>query len=118
MNDKEALEKLKAYLKCQKRQVKGIYEDCNNKKCDNCDLCYIQGTTGEHIEAIESAIQSLENHKRVIERLKKELKLAEDVEERAVKENPLQFESCYKGYAVGIYNYNALEFVRNSGKEE
>lgn len=28
MNDKEALEKLKAYLKCQKRQVKGIYEDC------------------------------------------------------------------------------------------
>lgn len=73
----------------------------------------IQGTTGEHIEAIESAIQSLEK-----ERLKKELKPAEDVEERAVKENPLQFESCYKGYAVGIYNYNALEFVRNGGKEE
>lgn len=35
MNNKEALEKLKAYLKCQKRQVKGIHEDCNNKKCDN-----------------------------------------------------------------------------------
>ena len=86
MNNKEALEKLKAYLKCQKRQVKGIHEDCNNKKCDNCDLCYIQGTTGEHIEAIESAIQSLESHKRIIKRLKKELKLAEDVEERAVKE--------------------------------
>lgn len=50
MNNKEALEKLKAYLKCQKRQVKGIHEDCNNKKCDNCDLCYMQGTTGEHIE--------------------------------------------------------------------
>ena len=114
MNDKEALEKLKAYLKCQKRQVKGVHEDCNNKKCDNCDLCYMQGTTGEHIEAIESAIQSLESHKRVIERLKKELKLAEDVEERAVKENPLQF-GRVKVCAVGIYN--ALEFVKTGGKE-
>ena len=111
MNNKEALEKLKAYLKCQKRQVKGIHEDCNNKKCDNCDLCYIQGTTGEHIEAIESAIQSLESHKRIIKRLK----LAEDVEERAVKENPFQFDRI-KGYAAGIYN--ALEFVKNGGKEE
>ena len=75
----------------------------------------MQGITGEHIEAIESAIQSLENHKRVIKRLKKELKLAEDVEKRAVKENPLQFDRV-KGYAVGIYN--ALEFVKNGGKEE
>jgi len=115
MNDKEALEKLKAYLKCQKRQVKGVHEDCNNKKCDNCDLCYMQGTTGEYIEAIESAIQSLESHKRIIKRLKKELKLAEDVEERAVRENPLQFDRI-KGYVVGIYN--ALEFVKNGGKEE
>lgn len=71
MNNKEALKRLRGYLKCQKRQVKGIYEDCNNKMCDNCDLCYIQGATGEHIEAIEVAIQTLENHKRVIKRLKK-----------------------------------------------
>lgn len=78
-------------------------------------VCYIQGTTGEHIEAIESAIQSLESHKRIIKRLKKELKLAEDVEERAVKENPFQFDRI-KGYAAGIYN--ALEFVKNGGKEE
>lgn len=82
MNDKEALEKLKAYLKCQKRQVKGIHEDCNNKKCENCDLCYMQGTTGEHIEAIEVAIQSLESHKRVIERLKK---LDEEDKERCYR---------------------------------
>lgn len=60
MTEREAVEKLKAYLKCQSLQVKGIYEDCNNKKCDNCDLCYMQGTTGEHLEAIEMAIQALE----------------------------------------------------------
>lgn len=41
--------------------------------------------------------------------------LAEDVEERAVKENPFQFDRI-KGYAAGIYN--ALEFVKNGGKEE
>lgn len=60
MTEREAVEKLKAYSKCQSLQVKGIYEDCNNKRCDNCDLCYMQGTTGEHQEAIDIAIQALE----------------------------------------------------------
>lgn len=68
MTEREAVEKLKAYLKCQSLQVKGIYEDCNNKKCDNCDLCYMQGTTGEHLEAIEMAIQALE--KQIAEKVK------------------------------------------------
>lgn len=60
MTEREAIEKLKAYAKCQSLQVKGIYKDCNNKICDNCDLCYMQGTTGEHREAIDIAIQALE----------------------------------------------------------
>lgn len=60
MTEREAIEKLKAYSKCQSLQVKGIYEDCNNKRCDNCDLCYMQGTTGEHLEALDMAIQALE----------------------------------------------------------
>lgn len=59
MTEREAVEKLKAYSKCQSLQVKGIYEDCNNERCDNCDLCYMQGTTGEHCEAIDIAIQAL-----------------------------------------------------------
>ena len=60
MTESEALEKLRAYHKCQRLQVKGIYEDCNEKLCDNCDLCYAQGNTGEHIKSIEIAIQALE----------------------------------------------------------
>lgn len=60
MTECEAIEKLKAYHKCQRLQVKGIYEDCNNKRCDDCDLCYMQGTTGEHMTAIGIAIQALE----------------------------------------------------------
>ena len=58
----EALEKLRAYHKCKILQVKGIYEDCNNKLCDNCDLCYAQGNVGEHIKSIEIAIQAIEKH--------------------------------------------------------
>ena len=61
MDDREALFKLVAYLKCQKLQVKGIYEECNNRRCDDCDLCYMQGTIGEHIESVELAIRALED---------------------------------------------------------
>lgn len=60
MTESEAIEKLRAYHKCQRLQVKGIYEDCNEKLCDNCDLCYSQGNAGEHIKSIEIAIQALE----------------------------------------------------------
>ena len=60
MTESEAKEKLRAYHKCQRLQVKGIYEDCNENLCDNCDLCYAQGNTGEHIKSIEIAIQALE----------------------------------------------------------
>lgn len=60
MTESEALEKLQGYCKCQKLQVKGIYEDCNARRCDDCDLFYMQGTKGEHIASIEIAIKSLE----------------------------------------------------------
>lgn len=60
MTESEAIEKLRAYIKCKSLQVKCIYEDCNENLCDNCDLCYAQGTTGEHIKSIEIAIQALE----------------------------------------------------------
>ena len=62
MTESEAIEKLRAYHKCRRLQVKGIYEDCNEKLCDNCDLCYAQGNAGEHIKSIEIAIQALEKH--------------------------------------------------------
>lgn len=60
MTESEAIKKLRAYHKCQRLQVKGIYEDCNEKLCDNCDLCYAQGNAGERIKSIEIAIQALE----------------------------------------------------------
>ena len=65
MTNSEAIEKLKAYLKCQRLQVKGIYEDCNEKLCDNCDLCYAQGNNGERIKSIELAIKALEKQEKI-----------------------------------------------------
>lgn len=56
----EAIEKLKAYLKCQKKQVEGIYEDCNNEKYDNCNLCYEKGNMSEHIKSVETVISEIE----------------------------------------------------------
>ena len=60
MTESEAIEKLRAYHKCQILQVKGIYEDCNEELCNNCDLCYAQGNVGEHIKSIEVALNALE----------------------------------------------------------
>ena len=65
MTENEAIEKLRAYHKCQRLQVKGIYEDCNEKLCDNCDLCYAQGNTGEHIESVKVAIKALEKQEKI-----------------------------------------------------
>lgn len=60
MKESEAVEMLKAYYVCQQMQVKGIYENCNSNKCDNCDLRYKQGNNGERIESTKTAIQALE----------------------------------------------------------
>ena len=47
--------------------------------------------------------------KRIVEKLEKELELADKEKERNARENPLQFDSV-KGYATGIYN--AIEIVK------
>lgn len=85
MTDSEALEMLRAYLKCQKLQVKGSYEDCKKQLCDNCDLCYAQGNMGEHIKSIEIAIQALEkqilvNYNKIADLLATRRKRGEDNE--------------------------------------
>ena len=67
MTESEAIEKLRAYHKCQRLQVKGIYGDCNENLCDNCDLCYAQGNTGEHIESVKVAIKALEKQEKIKE---------------------------------------------------
>ena len=59
----EAQTMLNAKAKCIERICKGIYEDCNEQKCDNCDLCYAQGTNGEQIELMLQCANWLEELK-------------------------------------------------------
>lgn len=53
----EAIEFLTAYLECESRRSR--IEGCNNN-CNECELCYLQGTTKQHLEAIKTAIHALE----------------------------------------------------------
>ena len=104
MTENEAIEKIRAYSKCLARQVKGIYEDCNNKRCDECDLCYMQGTTGEHRKTIDIAIQALEEVQqyRAIGTQEECLRNKDFLDFISDKMNPNDFETYLR-------LYNALE---------
>ena len=88
----EAQIMLKAKAKCIERICKGIYEDCNEQKCDNCDLCYAQGTNGEQIELMLQCAEWL-----------KELK--------AIKSDGFTDDLLNMGFTKG-YNKALCEFVK------
>lgn len=60
MTNQEAIEILTAKAECMRRETSGIDIDCNYRNCDECDLCYKQGTTGDQIEALCVAISALQ----------------------------------------------------------
>ena len=78
MEERKAIVMLKAYLKCKEKQISGVNTDCNNNMCDNCDLCYAQGTNGEHKECVEVAINALE--KQIPKKLKVRKATNNDIE--------------------------------------
>ena len=55
----EAIKKLEARKTCMEREASGTDTQCVYRGCDECDLCYAQGTTGEQIESLEYAINNL-----------------------------------------------------------
>lgn len=59
----EAKSMLIARASCIDNQCKGIYEDCNESLCDNCFLCYAQGTNGEQIKLLRQCAEWLEELK-------------------------------------------------------
>lgn len=60
MTNEEAKKMLKAKLECLKNETSGINHDCNMRLCDGCSLNYEQGNMGEQKEALDMAIQALE----------------------------------------------------------
>lgn len=59
MTKEEAIKKLQARHDCIVKWCRGIYEECNDSLCDECDLNYDQGTQGEQKEALLIAIAAL-----------------------------------------------------------
>ena len=60
MDNQEAIKLLAAKAEYIRRETSGIDVNCNSHKCDNCELCYTQGTMGEQKEALAKAISALE----------------------------------------------------------
>ena len=61
MTNEEAVKMLTAKAECMMRESSGEDLDCNHRNCDECDLCYAQGTMGEQREALKVAIEALQN---------------------------------------------------------
>lgn len=60
MTENEAKTMLEAYLKCKNEEDAACYGKGCDRNCDECDLTYMQGTSGQHKEAIAVAIKALE----------------------------------------------------------
>lgn len=70
MTSEETIKMLTAKVECMKRESSGIDQDCNYRNCDECKLCYEQGTVGEQREALQMAISALQELKNSSEELK------------------------------------------------
>ena len=66
MTNKEAIKMLTAKAECIRRETSGTDIDCNLRNCDECDLCYKQGTMGEQMEALGMAISALQARPEII----------------------------------------------------
>lgn len=55
----EVIKILESKAECMRRETSGTDKDCIYRNCDECDLCYAQGTMGEQREALLMAAEVL-----------------------------------------------------------
>lgn len=65
MTIEDCTKMLIAKEKCMERETSGIDTDCNLHNCDNCDLCYEQGTMGEQKEALKFAVDTMRKYQKI-----------------------------------------------------
>lgn len=51
--------------KCMDRETSGRDTDCNFHNCDDCSLCYEQGTMGEQKEALKFAVETMRKYQKI-----------------------------------------------------
>lgn len=71
ITENEAKAILEASIECYRRQNKVPYEEQCHEDCDNCNLCYAQGTAREQLEAFSIAIKTLEKQEKIKEAFEK-----------------------------------------------
>lgn len=121
MTDKEAIEMMKAKLECMTRSVSGRDQNCNEKKCDECNLCYEQGCMGEQKEWLRMGIKALEERQLLIikcdsycipqEKLNK-------LRELMMKQKAEGLILLPSGFSVANVNVSLLEQIKKELKDE
>ena len=71
--------------KCIERETSGRDTDCNFHNCDECSLCYEQGTMGEQKEALKFAVDTMCRYQK-IEQIIKDIPYGGDVTVRRIQE--------------------------------
>lgn len=65
MTIEDCTKMLIAKEKCMERDTSGTDTECNSYKCDDCSLCYEQGTMGEQKEALKFAVDIMRKHQKI-----------------------------------------------------
>ena len=60
----DCIKMLIAKEKCMERETSGTDTDCNFHNCDDCSMCYEQGTMGEQEEALKFAVETMRKYQR------------------------------------------------------
>lgn len=61
----DCIKMLIAKEKCMKRETSGIDTDCNLHNCNDCSLCYEQGTIGEQKMALLFAVDAMRQYQQL-----------------------------------------------------
>jgi hypothetical protein len=51
--------------KCMERETSGTDTECNLHNCDDCSLCYEQGTMGEQKETLKFAVDTMRKYQKI-----------------------------------------------------
>lgn len=121
MTENEAIEKLHAYLECESRKAKIV--SCN-KSCDDCELCYMQGTVREHITSVEVAIRALEEVQQyrqigTVEECRKSVEICKSMIERNITPENMEEYMKFEDECISKgFTFNSLLEAREKQTEK
>lgn len=99
-----AIKKLEARLQCIERETSGTDSQCNRQNCDECDLCYAQGTTGEQIEVLGYVVATLKQKEWLIDQYEQKAEsLEQDINDAASGNSPMGVNDFVRIAKLDVY---------------